>query len=401
LTAGNAQLLADINVIDLTRVLAGPYCTMMLGDLGADVIKIEAPDRGDDTRHWGPPFTESGESAYFLCVNRNKRSLTLNLKTDKGLRILKDLIKQADVLIENFKAGTLEQWGLSYSELTELHPSIIYCTITGYGYSGPYRNRPGYDFIIQAQGGIMSITGPAEGEPYKVGVAITDITAGHNAAIAILAALYARERTGKGQRIDISLLDSQVAWLANVASNYLISGQSPARYGNAHANIVPYQVFTARDRPFAFAVGNDRQWQAFCEAVEHAEWAQDERFHTNAARVEHRTELVGLLTALFSSREMEEWLALAQDLGVPAAPINTVDQVFEDPQVQARQMRIEIEHPRDGPLAFVGSPLKIADAPPQIRYPPPLLGQHSTEILTEALSFSSSDLLALEKEGVI
>lgn len=396
-----AGLLSDITVIDLSRVLAGPYCTMMLGDLGADVIKIEAPGRGDDTRHWGPPFTASGESAYFLCVNRNKRSLTLNLKSDEGLDILKKLIANADVLVENFKAGTLEKWGLSYEVLTRLNPGLIYCTITGYGYTGPYRDLPGYDFIIQAQGGIMSITGPEDGEPHKVGVAITDITAGHNAAIAILAALYARERTGRGQRIDIALLDSQVAWLANVASNYMISAEVPKRYGNAHANIVPYQVFKAKDKHFAFAVGNDLQWGKFCEEIGRSEWAQDKKFSTNAARVENRVELIGLLSQIFSARDMQDWLALLEGLGIPAAPINTIDRVFDDPQVQARQMKIEIDHPLDGPLPFVGSPLKILDAPIEMRYPPPLLGQHTQEVLADKADCSNEEIEKFHMDGVI
>jgi formyl-CoA transferase len=238
---------------------------MMLGDLGAEIIKIEAPVLGDDTRHWGPPFTQEGESAYFVCVNRNKRSLTLNLKSDRGLKILRELITQCDVLVENFRGGTLEKWGLSYEVMQEIHPGLIYCTITGYGYTGPYRNLPGYDFIIQAQGGIMSITGPEKGEPYKVGVAIADITAGLFACNAILASLFDHQRRGRGQRIDISLLDAQVAWLANVGSNYLISGEPPQRYGNAHPNIVPYQTFKARDGYFALGIGNDNQWRQFCE----------------------------------------------------------------------------------------------------------------------------------------
>ena len=265
----DASLLEGVRVIDLTRVLAGPYCTMMLGDLGADVIKIEIPGRGDDTRQWGPPFTASGESAYFISANRNKRSLTLNLKSDEGLEILKELIAGGDILVENFRTGTLARWGLDYDALQRLRPGLIYCSITGYGHSGPYKERPGYDFIAQALGGFMSITGPVDGEPIRAGVAIADIASGIFAFGAIMAALYARERGGEGQQIDISLLDSQVALMSYVASNYLISGEMPKRYGNAHPNIVPYEVVEAADGYMAFAAGNDGQWGKFCEAVAH------------------------------------------------------------------------------------------------------------------------------------
>ncbi len=394
-------LLEGVKVIDLSRVLAGPYCTMILGDLGADVIKVEVPGRGDDTRHWGPPFAQGGESAYFLCANRNKRSLTLNLKSKRGLDILGDLIRQGDVLVENFKMGTLERWVLSYNELQRLRPGLVYCTITGYGYTGPYRHLPGYDFIIQAQGGIMSITGPTDGEPYKVGVAIADITAGLFAVNAILASLYARQRAGAGQRIDISLLDSQVAWLANVASNYLVSGQTPGRYGNAHASIVPYEVFKARDQHFAFAVGNDGQWQKFCRAVGRDDWIEDNRFATNAARVENRETLIPLLGELFIQRDAQDWLTQLEEIGIPAAPINTINRVFADPQVQARDMRVEVSHPTAGMLSMVASPLNIPTAPPQVRYPPPLLGQHTDEVLQEILNYDEETIHALREESVV
>ncbi len=395
------SLLEGVRIIDLSRVLAGPYCTMMLGDLGADVIKVEVPGRGDDTRHWGPPFAEGGESAYFLCTNRNKRSLTLNLKSERGLKVLRDLIGKGDVLVENFKVGTLERWGLPYEELQRLRPGLIYCTITGYGYTGPYRHRPGYDFIIQAEGGIMSVTGPKDGEPHKVGVAIADITAGLFAANAILAALYARERTGAGQRIDISLLDSQVAWLANVASNHLVSGGVPARYGNAHPNIVPYQVFRARDRHFAFAVGNDSQWETFCRGVGQTQWGEDPRFATNAARVENRDTLIPLLDELFARRDADDWLQQLEALGIPAAPINTIDRVFADPQVKARGMQVEIPHPTAGSLSMTASPLTIPTAPPQLRYPPPLLGQHTDEILRDILGCDDGTIRTLRQETVV
>jgi formyl-CoA transferase len=393
-------LLSGIRVTDLTRVLAGPYCTMILGDLGADVIKVEIPKRGDDTRAWGPPFAPGGESAYFLSVNRNKRSLTLDLKSAEGLGVLRQLIARSDVLVENFRTGTLAGWGLSYAELQGLRPGLIYATITGYGTDGPYADRPGYDFIVQALGGFMSLNGPVDGEPFRTGVAIADLAAGMFAANAILAALFARERRGEGQRIDISLLDSQVSLLSYVASNYFISGQPPKRYGNAHPNIVPYQAFRARDMHFAFAAGNDRQWKTFCEAVGHAEWAQDERFATNAARLEHREPLIALLDNLFSHKSAREWMALCEDIGIPAAPINTLDRVFEDPQVIARQMKIEVEHPTAGHLPLVASPLKIPTAPTSVRLPPPLLGEHSREILEDLLGLSGDDIQALEQAGV-
>ena len=395
----NNQLLSGVRVIDLTRVLAGPYCTMTLGDLGADVIKIESPNHGDDTRHWGPPFV-GGESAYFLSVNRNKRSLTLNLKSENGLKILENLIKDADILIDNFKANTLNKWGLSQSKLTTLKPDLIYCTITGYGYTGPYRNRPGYDFIIQALGGIMSITGPEDGEPYKVGVAITDITAGQNAAIAILAALYSRNKTGKGERIDISLFDSQIAWLANVASNYLISGEVPRRYGNAHANIVPYQVFRARDALFAFAVGNDRQWNIFCAEVDHPEWASDVRFATNSKRVENRAQLIPLLEKLFAVRNLDYWLKKLNKIDIPAAPINTVEGAINHPQTIARELIEKTKHPTAGEISIIGSPLQFSGSRPKLRMPPPLLGQHSQEILKE-FGYSDVDYENFRKQNVI
>jgi len=395
------SLLDGVRVLDLSRVLAGPYCTMMLADLGADIIKIEAPGIGDDTRHWGPPFSQGGESAYFLCVNRNKRSLTLNLKSDQGIQILQELIRKSDILVENFRVGTLEKWGLSYEALQLLRPGLIYCTITGYGYTGPYRNLAGYDFIIQAQGGVMSITGPEGGEPYKVGVAIADITAGLFACNAILAALFDRQRTGNGQRIDISLLDSQVAWLANVGSNYLISGQKPHRYGNAHPNIVPYQTFKASDGYFALGIGNDNQWKQFCERTGKPEWAQDIRFSTNASRVKHRKTLVPLLEQLFLQSEVAHWLSILEAVGVPCGPINSIDQVLDDPQVLAREMVIQVPHPSAGSIRMVASPLKIPTAPVVVRFPPPMLGEHTEQILHDLLGVNQTGIDELRIAQVI
>lgn len=395
------SLLEDVVVIDMTRVLAGPYCTMMLGDLGADVIKIEEPRQGDDTRGWGPPFTAAGESAYFLSANRNKRSLTLNLKDPQGLALLRRLIASGDVLVENFRAGTLEAWGLDYDTLQRLRPGLIVCSITGYGQTGPYRERPGYDFMVQAMGGFMSVTGPEEGEPYRAGIAIADLAAGMFATSAILAALYARQRTGQGQRIDISLLDSQVALLSYVASNYLVSGEPPRRYGNGHPNIVPYQAFRASDGFFAFAAGNDGQWRKFCQAVDRAGWAEDPRFATNGDRVGNRRELLPLLSDLFASRPARAWMELCESIGIPSAPINTVDQVFEDPQVKARGMRQSAQHPSAGEVPLVGSPLCIPTSPVQIRRAPPRLGEHTVDILSGRLGCTKGEIEGWREAGVV
>ncbi len=394
-------LLDGIRVVDLTRVLAGPYCTMILGDLGAEVIKIEHPERGDDTRHWGPPFVEGGQSAYFLCANRNKRSLTLNLKSEKGLRILKELVEVSDIVVENFRVGTLERWGLSYEELQRLRSGVIYCSITGYGYTGPYRDRPGYDFMAQAQSGFMSVNGPVAGEPYRAGVAIADLAAGIFASNAIMASLFARERTGEGQRIDISLLDSMVALMSYVASNYLVSGESPQRYGNAHPNIVPYQEFKTRDGYIALAAGNDRQWSILCEAIGHPEWAKDERFSTNPKRLEYREVLVKQVNEEIVRRDSTYWLSLFEKIGIPAAPINDMANTFSDPQVQARNLRWEVPHPTAGTVPLVASPLNIPTSPAQVRHPPPLLGQHTDEILSELLAYDQDSIQSLREQGAI
>ncbi|MDQ7030279.1 MAG: CoA transferase [Ardenticatenia bacterium] len=398
--AEHAAALTGIRVLDLSRVLAGPFCTMLLADYGADVIKIEAPGRGDDTRHWGPPWA-GGESAYFLAVNRNKRSLTLNLKHERGRRILYELVTRSDVLIENFKVGTTRRLGIDYDSLRELNPGLIYCSITGYGQTGPYRKRPGYDFVIQAEGGIMSITGPADGEPHKVGVAIVDITAGLFAATAILAALHHRERTGEGQFIDIGLLDAQVGWLANVAQNYLVSGTVPRRYGNAHPNIVPYEVFPTADGYVAVGIGNDRQYRRFCEVVGRMDLWEDERFQTNPGRVEHREELIPRLRELFRSRPTAAWLELLHAANIPAAPINTVAQVLNDPHVLARGMVQTVHHPTAGELKLVGPVAKLSATPATVRRPPPLLGEHTVNVLTDVLGYDETTIAHLQREGVI
>ena len=394
-------LLKDIVVIDLTRVLAGPFCTQMLGDLGAEVIKVEMPGKGDDTRQWGPPFTEAGESAYFLSANRNKRSLTLNLKSAAAIDILKALIAKADVLVDNFRTGTLEKFGLDYDTMQQIRPGLIYATITGYGYTGPYAHRPGYDFMVQAMGGFMSVTGFEDDEPIRAGVAIADLATGMFTASAILAALVGRERTGEGQRIDMSLIDSQVAMMSYVASNYLVSGELPKRYGTGHPNIVPYQSFKAKDQFFAFAAGNDRQWNKFCEAIGRQDWMEDERFATNTARVLNRELVVSALRELFATRTAREWMDLCEQIGIPAAPIYDMSQVFEDPQVKNREMRQEVPHPGGGTVPLVGSPLKIPTAPVDVRYPPPLLGQHTEEILRSMLGYEADQIRKLQDNGVI
>nr|WP_290669239.1 CaiB/BaiF CoA-transferase family protein [Ardenticatena sp.] len=392
--------LDGIRVLDFTRVLAGPFCTMLLGDYGAEIVKIEAPQRGDDTRQWGPPWA-GGESAYFLAVNRNKRSLTLNLKHPEGRELARALAAHADVLIENFKVGTMAKWGLGYEDIRAINPGIVYCSITGYGQTGPYRDRPGYDFIIQAQGGIMSITGPADGEPHKVGVAIVDITAGLFAATAILAALRHRDKTGEGQYIDVALLDSQIAWLANVAQNYLVSGEVPRRYGNAHPNIVPYEVFPTADGYVAVGIGNDQQYRRFCEVAGCPELWEDPRFQTNPGRVNHRDELVPRLRDVFRQRPTQAWIDLLVVHKIPVAPINTVAEALNDPQVRARDMVQQVVHPTAGLLDLLAPVAKLSSTPAQIHSPPPLLGEQSADVLHDWLGLSAEEIATLRKQGVI
>ena len=395
------NLLENICVIDLTRVLAGPYCTMMLGDLGADIIKIEVPGRGDDTRHWGPPFTKGGESAYYLSANRNKRSLTLNLKSEQGLEILKKLIAKGDVLVDNFKTGTLSRWGLDYETLQEIRPGLIYCTVTGYGYTGPYSSRPGYDLIVQATGGFMSITGPENGDPSRAGVAIADISTGMFAANAILAALYSREQTGEGQRIDMSLLDSQVALLSYAATNYFVSGSITNRLGNAHPNIVPYQSFKARDMHFVLAIGNDKQWGILCKSINKPEWIDDEKYSTNAVRVNNRKVLVNHLSKLFATQNAKYWLDIFDKVGLPSGPINELDQVFENEQIKSRDMRIELPHSIDNKVTLLNSPIKIPTSTTKPHKAPPTLGEHTEEILQEKIGVDKDTVAKLRNEGVL
>ncbi len=369
--------LAGVRVADLSRVLAGPYATMVLADLGADVLKVEHPERGDDTRHWGPPFA-GGESAYFLSVNRNKRSLGLDLKDPDGLDRVKRLAAGADVLIENMRRGALERFGLGYEALTELNPDPIYCSITGFG-PGKDQDRPGYDFLIQARSGIMGITGFPDGEPTKVGVAIADIVCGLYAATAILAALHRRETSGEGARIEVPLFEATLSWLANRGQEYLVSGENKGRMGNAHPTIVPYQTFDASDKPIAVAVGNDAQFARLCEALGREDLAKDERYATNPARVANREELVEILQRELSNRAADEWVGKIRDAGVPAGPVNALAEVFSDEHVLSSGILEEVDHPAAGTLKMLASPVLIDGERPPIRRPPPTLGQHTEE----------------------
>lgn len=397
------QALSGVRVLDFTRVLAGPFCTMMLADLGADVIKIEDTARGDDTRQWGPPWFQAGDqtfSGYYLSVNRSKRSLALNLKSAAGQQIARELAASSQIVVENFKPGGMAAFGLGYADLAALNPALVYCSITGYGQTGPYSDRPGYDFVIQAMSGLMSITGPEEGEPHKVGVAISDVFAGLFAASSVLAALRHAERTGQGQHVDIALLDSQIAALVNVASGALVSGQTPARYGNAHASIVPYQPFRAQDGDFALAVGNDRQFAGLCGLLGKPEWAVDPRFATNPARVEHRKSLISLLAAIFITRPADDWVRDLLALGIPAGPLNSVPAILEDPHVQARGLVREVEL-GGATLRMVGPPAQLSATPPQVFSAPPAHGEHTDVILRELLGCTDERIAALRADGAI
>jgi len=405
------KLLDAVRVLDLSRILAGPWATQVLADFGADVIKVERPGVGDDTRTWGPPYlkdaagNDSSESAYYLCANRGKRSVAIDFTTAEGQALLRELVMHCDVLVENYKVGGLKKYGLDFASLQAINPKLVYCSITGYGQDGPYAQRAGYDAAIQAIGGLMSVTGEPDGAPgagpQKVGVAATDLMTGMYAATAILAALRHAERTGVGQQIDLALLDTQVAWLANQASNYLVGGVVPTRQGTAHPNIVPYQVMPAADGYFMLAVGNDGQFARFCEVIGEPQLASDPRYATNNARVAHRDELVPFLQQRLGTRPAAEWLAALEQAVVPANPVNRIDQVFADPQVQARGLRIELPHAGGGSVPMVRNPLKFSATPLQYTQAAPVLGQHTRQVLEEVLSIDDARLHALQAQGVV
>ncbi|MHA1728003.1 MAG: CaiB/BaiF CoA transferase family protein [Promethearchaeota archaeon] len=395
------QALEGIKVLDLTRALAGPYCTMMLADMGAEVIKVEMPGRGDDSRSWGSKNSFiSGESSYFMSVNRNKRSLTLNLKKEETAEILEKLIKESDILVENFRPGTMERLGLSYKEVKKINKRIIYCSISGFGQTGPYHSQPGFDQVIQGMGGLMSITGEPDGPPIKVGVAVADIAGGMFAVYGILSALYSREKTGKGQMIDTSLLDCQVSWLTYRAGSYFASGDVPQPVGTGHPSIVPYQAFQAKDKFINIAAGNDRLWKKFCKTVDLEDIMDNPKFATNVDRVENREEIVKIIGEIIAKKNAEEWLKILTDAGVPCGPIYSVDQIFSDPQVLHRQMLKELDHPKAGKIKVTGIPVKLSDTPGEIKTAPPVLGQHTGEILAE-LGYSGEEIEKLYKNNVI
>jgi crotonobetainyl-CoA:carnitine CoA-transferase CaiB-like acyl-CoA transferase len=403
--------LSHITVLDLSRILAGPWAGQVLADLGADVIKIERPGVGDDTRGWGPPFlrdaqgNDSADAAYYLCANRNKQSVTVDFTTPEGQSIVRDLARQSDVVLENFKVGGLAAYGLDYAALRAVNPRLIYCSITGFGQTGPYAPRAGYDLLVQAMGGLMSITGRKDDEPgagpQKAGVALTDILTGLYATIGILAALAHRERTGIGQHIDVGLLDVQVACLANQAMNYLVSGSVPRRTGNAHPNLVPYQDFPTSDGYMIIAVGNDAQFARLCAVMGVAELASDPDFTTNKSRVINRRELIETLSDITVTQSTAHWIAALENVGVPAGPINSVDAVFDDPQVRARGMRIDLPHPVAGTVPLVANPLRLSETPVTYRSAPPTLGAQTAEVLAERLAMSAADIDALRAKGII
>lgn len=393
--------LAGLRVLDLTRVLAGPWCTQNLADLGAEVIKVERPGAGDDTRGWGPPYLLDGhradteDAAYFGAANRNKESIILDIGTAQGADVVHQLVSRCDILVENFKVGGLQKYGLDYESLQAINPALIYCSITGFGQTGPYASRPGYDFMIQGLGGLMSLTGEPGGEPQKAGVAVADVMTGMYATVAVLAAVLERHRSGLGQHLDIALLDCQVAMMANQNMNYLCTGQAPKRPGNAHQNLVPYQVFEASDGHLIVAVGNDAQFRSFAQELGHPEWADNPRFARNSGRVTHREELVPLLARVMLSRTRDNWLLALESAGIPAGPINTMEQVYQDPQVVARGLRLDLPTGQGGQLPSVASPLRLSATPVQYRSAPPRLGEHTREVLSRVLELSPDKVEAL------
>ena len=411
----NTGPLKGLRILDMSRILAGPTCTQILGDLGADVIKIERPGAGDDTRKWGPPYVkdadgnDTSESAYYLCANRNKRSLTVDITKAEGQELIRKLAAKCDVLIENYKVGGLKKYGLDYPSMKDEFPDLIYCSISGFGQTGPKSHRLGYDFMIQAMGGIMSVTGEPDGSPMKVGVGIADVMCGMYAAVSILAAIRHRDQSGNsaaggnGQHIDLSLLDSQAAWLINSGSNYLTSGENQHRLGNAHPNIVPYQVFQTSDSFFVLAVGNEIQFRKFCEFAGAPDLPEDPRFKTNTDRVKNRNILAPMLTELTQRNSTQFWLEGLEKLQVPCGPVNTIKDVFDDPQIQHREMEISLPHPLSGKgdVSLIGSPVKMSATPVSYRHAPPTLGQHTNEILAEMLGMDEEECRELAQKGVV
>lgn len=392
--------LKGYRILDLSRILAGPYCTMILGDQGAEVLKVERPGTGDDTRTWGPPFS-GGESAYYICCNRNKKSIVIDLKTPRGLELVRELAKVSDVMVENFTPGLTRRMGLDYDTLHKLNPGLVYASITAYGQDGPYRDRPGYDMVLSAVGGLMWITGERNGNPCKVGVAITDVLTGVYASGAITSALLWRERSSRGQFLDISLLDVQVSGLANIASNYLVADQEATRWGTAHESIVPYQVFKTKDRPIAIAVANQKLWVSFCRAAGREEWLDDPRFESNPKRVENRDILLPLIEKLFAQKTCDEWMELLVGASIPCGPVNNMQHLFADPQLQHRNMIAEVPHPTIGTLRLTGLPIKYSETPGVVRLHPPLFGEHTDEVLAEVLGYSSDQIGALKAQGAV
>ncbi len=392
--------LENIRVLDLSRVLAGPYCTMLMGDMGADVVKVERPGKGDDTRGYGPPFL-NGESTYFMSANRNKRSITLDIKNEQGHRILKSLVTRADVLVENFRPGTLDRLGFGYAQASAINPTLIYCSVSGYGHTGPMAEVPGYDLIVQGEGGIADLTGDADGPPTKVGTSQADIVAGMNAFQGILLALLSRAQTGQGQKIDIALLDCQVSLLTYQAGIYFGTGKSPTRMGNKHPSIAPYETFRCSDGYVNIGCGNEVIWRRFCEAIGMTQLLEDSRFATNADRVENRSALNQILDPLLQTRTAAEWIEILRPRSIPVGPIHSVGEVLEHPQIQARQMVTELQHPTAGPIRLTGNPIKMSATPPEIQRPPPVLGEHSFEILNDWLGMEKSEFQGLVESGAI
>ncbi|WP_342120621.1 CaiB/BaiF CoA transferase family protein [Pseudoduganella sp. OTU4001] len=405
------KALGHIRVLDLSRVLAGPWCSQNLADLGADVIKIERPGAGDDTRAWGPPYAKDAsgadttEAAYYLSANRGKRSVTCDISKPEGQALIRDLAKHADVVLENYKVGQLKKYGLDYESLKAVKPDLVYCSVTGFGQDGPYAHRAGYDFLIQGMGGLMSVTGERDdlpgGGPQKAGVALTDLMTGMYATIAILAALTHRDRTGEGQYIDMALLDVQVAMLANMGSNYLNSGKAPKRWGNAHANIVPYQTFACSDGYIIVATGNDGQYQKFVEVGGRADLATHERYATNPLRVKNRDELVPILAEMVKTQSRDWWIERLEAVGVPCGPINDLHDVFQNPQVQARGLVMEAPHPTAGKVKLVRSPMRLSASPAETDMAPPLLGQHTEEVLREVLGRTDAEIATLRSKNIL